>query len=294
METQERQFYVLHQSNEPRGEFDVENRTVRPVDQGLPCLAPVLNFENPEDPAVTLREAMAEIYIGAGLAISLTPDESGTIFTKDEVDKLFAAPDNSDIQLTVRFRNPDGSWHTWLEKTFTEEAGASSQPKKKRSASLSRMARTLGAASDALIDKEQLKKMLVRDIRDIFTTRDFDRMPCVVLYQDLRTQPHERWLRSSDCNLGALINKLLGVESEPFRLLKGRREDCAVSFADYCEKFMNEEVMAPVVRGFHISRFEESIEKLLGSELPRTVAVCSPQDRGTCTAWSLKRNTVRK
>ena len=309
----EKQFYVLHRSDceprlsvesgdptkghEPDRELTAEEKltrvsetmTVRPVDSEPPRLASVLNFENPEDPAVTLREAMAEVYIGAGVAISLTPDESGVIFTKAEVDRLFASPDNSDIQLTLRFRNPDGSWHPWIERTFTEEASASPEPKKKRSAALSRMPRALGVASSALVNEEEYRMMLVRDIRDIYYARDFDRLPCVVLYQDLRRQPHERWLRFSDNRLGSTIRDLLDLDSTTLHLSKGRREESPVDFADYTEKYHNEDSLKSFVRGFYFSQFEQWIEKLLAGETPRPVAVCS-MDRGTCSAWRLKRN----
>lgn len=245
MSHEEKRFYVLYQP-EPRAEHDLENRTAREVNSETQRLAPELVFDIDEatqqaeqdalfgmrdgkvNPAVydqfyakseyrggprTIREAMVEVWIGAGEAISLSPDESGVFVRKEIVDRLCAPIDPDQLHQLM---------HEVIDRSFGKGSDRKSMNQRFRAS-----AEAASAAAQISMTADEMTMALATDLRNIFFTRDADRLPSALLVVDLALQG-DRWSRFSNdkpittYQLGQLL-RTVGVESKVFHIRKKDR-----------------------------------------------------------------------
>jgi hypothetical protein len=284
MSHEERKFFVLYPPSEPRAEYDLEKRTVREIDSAPQGLVPELTFDIDEatqqaeqdallamrngrvNPAVydqiyaqaeyrggprTIREAMVEVWIGAGSAISLTPDESGVFILKEQVDQLCAPPSSDDPDRVKRLM------HELIDRAFTNGSDRKSTNERFRAA-----AEVVSRAAKIKMTADEMIETLARDLQNIYHTRGVDQLPCVVLVADLALQGElwSRFKRGGPINpyqLGFLLGKQGVDQSRVFRV--GKKQDAWGL------------PIGKLYRGYHRSQLEE-LFKAYEAE-PRKVAV---------------------
>lgn len=125
--------------------------------------------------------------------------------------------------------------------------------------------------------KESFEVRLLRDIRNIFESRNVQQIPSTVLVADLILQKENPWSRyregrySMDASQLGEILDAFDIDPKPIRLTK--EEQLAFSW--------KEKGPQPVIRGYKREWFSEAIERLLGDEEPEIVPVSNSSNPQT-------------